>query len=150
MAQILSAAFPNVYLRMDASGVTAATDNGSGRVNCQFGAGLYEQFQLASQPDGTVAIASVQFPGVYLRLDGSGVTTATDNGSGVVNCQLGLGPYEKFRIESQPDGTVAIASVQFPGVYLRMNGSGVSAFTDPGGGMVNCQFGVGPYEKFKI
>lgn len=47
------------------------------------------------------AIASVQFPGVYLRMDGAGVTvgTNTPGGAGTVNCQGIASTYEKFRLE---------------------------------------------------
>lgn len=37
----------------------------------------------------------------------------------------------------------------FPEVYLRMDGNGV-VFSNEGGGTVNCQFGVGPWEKFRL
>ncbi|MGZ5437119.1 MAG: fascin domain-containing protein, partial [Pyrinomonadaceae bacterium] len=94
--------------------------------------------------------ASVQFPGVYLRMDGRGVTQPTGPGGGIVTCQFGAMSWEKFRIETQSDGTVAIASVQFPGVYLRMDGRGVTQPTGPGGGIVNCQFGAMSWEKFNL
>ncbi|MEU4780410.1 papain-like cysteine protease family protein [Micromonospora sp. NPDC023633] len=43
-----SAAFPNVYLRMEASGFTANNGNGGGTVNCQYNAngGSHEKFFL--------------------------------------------------------------------------------------------------------
>jgi hypothetical protein len=147
---IASAQFPGVVLRMDGAGVTQMTASGGGSVNCQFGVGPFEKFKLETQSDGTTAIASVQFPGVYLRMDGGGVTQFVGPGAGIVNCQFGVGAWEKFKLETQPDGTTAIASVQFPGVYLRMDGGGVTQFVGPGGGVVNCQFGVGPSEKFKL
>jgi hypothetical protein len=148
IVSIASAQFPNVVLRMDGSGVTPSTGSG-GVVNCQFGVGAWEKFRLEPQSDGTTAIASVQFPDVYLRMDGSGVTKFSAPGGGIVNCQFNAGPWEKFRLESH-GSTIAIASAQFPGVYLRMDGSGVTKFTAPGGGIVNCQFGVGAWEKFNL
>jgi hypothetical protein len=149
IVSIASAQFAGVVLRMDGSGVTQPTGPGGGIVNCQFGVDALEKFRLEAQSDGTTAIASIQFPGVYLRMDGSGVTQPTGAGGGIVNCQFGVGAWEKFRLEPQSDGTTAIASVQFQGVYLRMDGSGV---TQPSGagGIVNCQFGVGAWEKFKL
>jgi hypothetical protein len=150
VVNIASVAFPGVYLRMDGSGVTQPTGPGAGIVNCQSFAGPWEKFTLETQADNTIAIASVQFPGVYLRMDGSGVTQPTGPGAGIVNCQSFVGPWEKFRIETQSDGTVAIASVQFPGVYLRMDGRGVTQPTGPGAGIVNCQFTAGPLEKFNL
>lgn len=63
--------------------------------------------------------------------------------------RYGSHPWEKFRFEPQPDGSKAIASVEFPGVYLRLEnstgGGGIS-----GSGTVNCQGFVGDYEKFLI
>jgi hypothetical protein len=145
---IASAQFPGVFLRMDGTGVTQFVAAGAGIVNCQFGSGAFEKFNLVPQAGGTFAIGSVQFPSVFLRLDGSGVTQFAAAGAGKVNCQFGVGPWEKFNLVPQPGNTFAIGSVQFPGVFLRMDGSGVTAFSNPGGGIVNCQFGAGPYERF--
>jgi hypothetical protein len=83
-------------------------------------------------------------------MDGTGVTAATASGGGIVNCQYGASGWEKFTLEWQPDGSVAIASVQFPGVHLRMDGTGVTAATASGGGRVNCQSGVGASTAFRI
>ena len=136
---------------MDGNGVTKSVGPGGGIVNCQFGTGPYEKFKLDCVDSCNYTIESVQFPGVYLRLDGSGVTESVGPGGGVVNCQFGAGPYEKFKlVYVGADYSFNVQSVQFPGVYLRMDGKGVAAFAGPGGGVVNCQFGPGPYEKFKL
>jgi hypothetical protein len=99
-----------------------------------------------------VQFESAFFPSVYLRMDGSGVTAPADNGGGVVNCQFAgtPGPWEKYKVHSQTDGSLSFESAAFPNVYLRVNGSGVTSTTGPGGGMVNCQFttGAGAWEKF--
>ncbi|MDB5073729.1 MAG: hypothetical protein JWM87_4840 [Candidatus Eremiobacteraeota bacterium] len=147
---IHSVQFPNADLRMDGRGVTQPVAAGGGVVNCQFGVGPWEKFQLVPQPDGTVAIGSVQYPNVFLRMDGRGVTHAVAAGGGVVNCQFTVGPWEKFHLVTQPDGTVAIGSVQFPNVFLRLDGTGVTQPNANGSGVVNCQFGVGPWEKFVL
>jgi phospholipase C len=104
---------------------------------------------IVDQGGGVVAIASLQFFSVYLRMDGRGINQFNPDGAGTVNCQGGVGPWERFRLEGQADGTTAIASVQFQGVYLRMDGRGIGVSPD-GGGVVNCQFGVGPWEKFRL
>jgi phospholipase C len=146
-----SKAFPLAYLRIDGSGVRAAMSGGGGTVNCQSGVGDCETLEERPQPDGTVALASVLFPDVFLRMDGSGVTSASDSGAGTVNCQLGVGPWEKFHKRAQPDGTVAFESAAFPGTYLRMDARGIGEFgSAAGAGTVNCQFGVGPWEKFLL
>jgi len=88
----------------------------------------------------TVTIGSAAFKNIFLRLDGTGVTQPTGPGGGVANAQFGPGPMQQFRLEDQADGSVAIASVAFPKVYLRLDGRGITA---PGnGGVVNAQFGV--------
>lgn len=147
---IASAYFDNVHLRVDGSAVTQFSGSGGGVVNCQFGFGSWERFRLEPRPDGTVAIASTQFNNVYLRMDGSAVTQFGSDGGGVVNCQFGVGGWERFRLLPQTDGTVAIASAQFNNVYLRMDGSGVTQFAGSGAGTINCQQGVGPWERFNL
>jgi PASTA domain len=145
---ISSVQFPGVYLRMDGTGVTAHLGSGGGKVNCQYGASAWETFQIQWVLGG-INVASVQFPGVCLRMDGAGVTASAPSG-GTVNCQYDPAGWEKFTLEWQPDGTVAIASVQFPGVYLHMDGTGVTAPTASGGGTVNCQYGVGASATFRF
>ncbi len=147
---IESIQFPNVFLRVDGTGVNAAVGPGGGTVNCQFGAGPYEKLRFVDQGDGSVAIASVQFPNVCLRLDGHGVTSFAGAGAGVVNCQFGVGPWEKFRLRDQGGQTLSIESAAFPGVFLRLDGTNIHAFAGAGAGVVNCQFGAGPYEKFRL
>jgi Vacuolar protein sorting-associated protein 62 len=71
-------------------------------------------------------------------------------GGGVANCQYGAGPYETLDVVSQSDGTVTIGSTTFSNVFLRMDGRDVIRPMDAGSGVVNAQFGVGPYEKFVI
>lgn len=151
---IRSTAFSNVYLRMDANGVTAPADYGGGTVNAQYGAGLYERFRVRPQTDGSFAFESVAFPKVYLRMDGREVSTQTEFGGGTVNAQYsaaGPGPWEKFHTRPQTDGSVSLESAAFPKVYLRLIGSGVTA-TSGAGGTVNAQFGAegGIHEKFVL
>ncbi|WEH39101.1 hypothetical protein OG233_05960 [Streptomyces sp. NBC_01218] len=146
---VRSTFFPDIHLRMDGSGVTAAADGGGGKVNCQYGTGPWTAYKLHAQTDGTYAFESKAFPGVYLRMDGNGVP-ATLAGGGTVNCQFGLGPWEKFLARPQTDGSFSFESAAFPGVFLRLvTGSGVTSATGPGG-TVNCQIKAngGEHEKF--
>jgi len=153
---ILSANFPSVCLRMDAAAVTGPSGSGAGTVNCQYVSNPFdpafpwEKFRLVSQPDGTVAIWSVAFPKAFLRLDGNGVTQFSAPGAGTVNAQGYVGPWEKFHIRPMGNLQVAIESANFPGVFLRMDGSGVTAPVGPGGGKVNCQFGARSWERFYL
>lgn len=96
-----------------------------------------------------VAIQSAEF-NVYLRMDGREVTGETGDGSGIVNCQYQIAPWEVFEISApDPDGAVTIASVSFPGIYLRMDAQGGSG-PDARPGAVNCQYGAGEWEKFRL
>jgi endonuclease/exonuclease/phosphatase family metal-dependent hydrolase len=97
-------------------------------------------------------IASVQFPGVYLQLDGKDVTSSSDGSKTGLSVGHGAGPLEQFRLSPPPtDGApyrTLIESVAYPGVYLRMDARGVTESTEPGGGIVNKQFGFAAYEWF--
>jgi phospholipase C len=147
---ILSVAFPNVFLRLDGRGVTQPMPNGGGVVNAQYTEGPWEKFVLEDQQDGTVAIGSVQFPGVYLRLDGTGVTSRMPNGGGVVNAQFGAGSTERFQVQPQDDGSVAFLSAKFPVVYLRLDGTGITQPDPNGAGVVNAQYTAHEKEYFRL
>jgi hypothetical protein len=71
------------------------------------------------------ALQSNAFPHAYLRIDGTGLSAPSSGGGGTVNCQAGVADFETPEEAPQPDGTIAIASVSFPNVYLRMDGSGI-------------------------
>ena len=150
---IESVQFPGIYLKMDGSNVTEFSSPGGGTVNCQSAVGPWEKFELncINTTSCSYSIESVAFPGVYLRMDGNGVTApGSPGGGGTVNCQFGDHSFENFQLEyNGADGSFSIQSVQFPGVYLRMDGSGIIV---PGayGGTVNCQYGNGPYQMFKL
>ena len=63
-----------------------------------------------------VLIESVQWPGVFLRLDGKDVTKGDGSGGGVVNAQKGAGAWEVFTIKCS--GAVAtIESKEFTGFF---------------------------------
>ena len=147
---IQSVQFPNVFLRLDGSGVTRNIAAGVGTVNCQFTAGPYEKFILRAYGQDQFSIESLQFPNVFLRMDGIRVTSFQGAGSGTVNGQFGTGPYLRFLLRQDTDGQYTIESFRFPNAFLRMDGSSVKSFTPPGSGVVNAQYGAGPWEKFKI
>ncbi|BAJ31899.1 MULTISPECIES: hypothetical protein [Kitasatospora] len=104
---------------------------------------------LVKLGDVPVAIQSAFFHNIFVRLDGTGVTSATDAGGGVVNAQYGLGPLTTFKVRAQADGSFAFESTAFGNVFLRLDGTGVPA-GQAGGGKVNAQFGAGPYEKYRV
>ncbi|KAE8379598.1 hypothetical protein BDV26DRAFT_291194 [Aspergillus bertholletiae] len=96
---ILSAEFPNVYLRMDGRNVKSGEKypSGTGVVNCQVGSRSYEKFRLVDQEDGSKAIVSVAFPDTYLRMENQ-KGEGGSGGAGTVNCQSYVGTFEKFII----------------------------------------------------
>jgi phospholipase C len=105
-----------------------------GVVNCQVGASLWEQYHLESQGSGTVAIKSKQF-GVYLQMDGTGLDASQAGVPGTAaSFGSSPGPNGAFQIVRLSNGGVAIESVQFPGVYLGMNGAGQMQPLGPGCG----------------
>ena len=117
-----------------------------------FHAGVNTAHGVCCIANGTYTIESVQFPGIYLKMDGSGVTAFSGHGGGTVNCRFGVGPWERFKLNciDTTSCSYSIESVAFPGVYLRMDGNRVTAHSPDGGGTVNCQFGVHPFEKFQL
>jgi len=92
-----SPVFDNVYIRMDASGVSPGRliGAGGGTVNAQFSADSWEKFRIRKKQDalgqykGVVGIESAAFPGRFLRLDAI---------SGTVNAQGVFMSYEEFEI----------------------------------------------------
>ena len=103
------------------------------------------------------SLRSVAFPDVYIRCNGSGVTTFLPEGSGTVNCQYTAMAWENFYIypvEVPPslalEGAykVLIESAQFNNVFIRLNGENMHQTDPSGGGEVNCQFSAISYERF--
>ena len=151
-----------VCLRMDGSKTKSWQGEGSGVVDCQYEAGPLETLNiiptmmppsLATQvrpEDIPYAIASTAFSNVFLRMDGRNVTPPIPpGGAGKVNCQYGDELYERFYFHPNKS-SYNIESVDFPKVYLRMDGTGVTPSKHPGG-VVNCQFAPpGPLETFSL
>jgi hypothetical protein len=146
---ILSNFYPNIYVRMDATGVNAASPTG-GTVNCEYGIDSRAQFKIRPQNDGTYAFESAASPGVFLRMDATGTPTDMSAG-GTVNCQFGIvDAKERFNAYANADGSFSFESAALPTYYLRLvTGSGVTTATGPGG-TVNCQYNAkgGANESF--
>ena len=156
---IRSAAYPNVYMRMDSSKVTGFNGAGSGTINCQYygpgsepqsEAGNDEVFFLIPISDGVFAIRSIISANSFLRMDGSAVTAFNVNGSGTVNCQyypqgtlpqVARGNDEVFELVAIPDSPAfAIRSISYPNAYLRLAAAEVTSRRGNGAGAVNCQY----------
>ncbi len=86
-------------------------------------------------------IQSVAFKDVFLRMDGNGITKTNGAGAGKVSCQKNMSPTGAFKVQEQKNGTFTIESVKYPGVFLRMDGSGIRGFAGSGAGHVNFEFG---------
>lgn len=103
------------------------------------------------------SLRSVEFPNVYLRCDGTGVTQEEPEG-GIVNCQYR--PPEQcesfyiYPVEMAPSLApqvtykVVMESAPFRHVFIHMNSQGMSHYEDTGGGEVNCRFAVSPWESY--
>lgn len=144
---IQSVAFKEVFLRMDGNGIKTASGAGAGKVNCQKGITKTGVFRLHQEKNGTYAIESVEYPGVFLRMDGSRVKSFSGSGAGFINCQFGASTWEHFRLHEQKDGSFSIESAAFPNVYLRVDGNNPQG-KDEDFGIANCQFGAGSCEYF--
>ena len=91
----------NRFLRMDGEGVTSRLLKGGGTVNTQTYVGRSERFRLINLPAygaNVMVIGSIRFRNVFLRMDGSRITSRQGSGGGVVNCQYGHHSLERFRI----------------------------------------------------
>lgn len=145
------------FLCMDGEGLSKSIGSGGGKVSCQDSCKEdTAKFLFHDQGDGTFTIESVQYPGIFLRMNGGGVRSFANNGTGEVNCQFGAGSWERFRLHEQeiPQGKmnqliskgslVTIESVAFPDVFLRMKKD------EQGSGIVNCQYGAKEDETFYL
>ena len=149
--RIGSAALPDVYLFVR---IRQFQQHSTMPAECGFGAEGGASLAIDDNGDGTVSIRVLGIaPGgpAYLGYEGTGFRNSSSSGGGTAYFQQSkvmIG--QKFRLEQQSDGTTAIASVNYPGVYLRMDGSGLSASNPGPGGVVNGQYGVGALEKFLL
>lgn len=121
---------------------------GGGKVSCSRpndASSLSDQEQFlivpVSENMNVYTIQSVATPGIYLRMDGHGLTQFSNSGEGIVNCQKGVTDQEKFKFvyNGDGDGSFSIESSTSPFVFLRMDESAV-----------NCQYGADCNEKFKL
>lgn len=139
---------PNVYLHMNGTGLSTLNRIG-GSVYAGFANNVDDTFKIfpikqssSNQPDTQlVAIRSATQENIYLRLDGTGVTSYLLRGGGTANCRFGIddGALETFHREIESDGQVAFRSTEFNNVYLRLDHWHVKAPEDRG--QVNAQFG---------
>ena len=150
-ASLRSAEFPNVYLRCDGTGVTHFEEPGGGTVNCQYKPpSSWESFYIypvemapssaLQTTDYKVAIESVKFRHVFIRMDSQGMSHFIYTGVGQVNCQFTTSSWESYFLRQETSDAVSFRSVQFPHLYIRLDGSGVDSWSSSGSGTVNCQY----------
>lgn len=108
----------------------------------------WETFTLVqTQTPGQYYLKSVAW-GSYLTLYPQGATEP--NGVGMAGWSPTQTQEALLSIQSTGDGRYTIGSVQYPNVYLRMDGTGVTASNGSGVGVANCQITAGPWEKMCI
>jgi hypothetical protein len=101
-----------------------------------------------------VSIRSATSLDSYLRVDGRTVP-ATPKGKppsetgGTVDLQRDVGPLETLILHTNDDGTSSFQVPALDDIYLRLDAKGLKAQAN-GGGVVNCQRGIGPLAKFYI
>ncbi|KAF8419104.1 hypothetical protein EV426DRAFT_720195 [Tirmania nivea] len=105
-------------------------------------------------PPLRIAIKSVQFGSRYVCMNGSDVRSYLSNGGGCVNVQTHIHNWETFELVCHPGkhNIVSFKSICFDNVYLRADACCLSPGQTPreGGGIVNCQYGCGGMESFRI
>ena len=150
LKSLRSVAFPDVYVRCDGSKVHEVTGPGGGTVNCQYKPpSLWESFyiypaemppSLAPQNIYKVVIESAEFHHVFIRMDSKGMSAYAGPGGGEVNCQFTTSTWESYFLREEANGSYSFRNVQFPHCYIRLDGTGVTSYSGPGGGTVNCQY----------
>ena len=133
------------YLSVDCRNLSKPCSGGSGSLTCSIDCKSEEQhFYIIPVAEYTniYTIQSVAYPGVYLRMDGSRVTTFDGPGGGTVNLQYGVSDEEKFKILYNGEkGMFCFESLKYPFVFLR---------TDVSQNVVNCQYGAFKWEMYTI
>ena len=133
------------YLSVDCRNLSKPCSGGSGKLLCAKDCRSEGQhFYIIPVAENTniYTIQPVPCPGVYLRMDGSSVTTFAGPGGGIVNLQYGVTDEEKFKIVyNGEEGMFCFASLKYPFVFLR---------TDVSQNVVNCQYGAFKWEMYTI
>ena len=133
------------YLSVSCMNLSKPCLGGIGSITCSKDCKSEEQhFYIIPVAENTniYTIQPVACPGVYLRMDGSSVTTFAGLGCGIVNLQYGVSDEEKFKIVYNGEkGMFCFESLKYPFVFLR---------TDVSQNLVNCQYGAFKWEMYTI
>lgn len=92
-------------------------------------------------------------PDCFLQMSADGIHQWMEHGGGSMLCHYGASAQWQFNLEphgrdAKGNDVVAIGSREYPGVYLRLDGRHVP-HSGPGG-IANCQYGAGDWERFAI
>ncbi|MEM6380709.1 MAG: hypothetical protein AAF705_21175 [Bacteroidota bacterium] len=117
---IVSAQYPNHYLSIDNGEFFGSRYGDQGKIEVTQEIGSHELLLIKEIEPGVYAFGSTDVKERYLRMDGALVTPQSQAPGGILNLQVYVGGYEKFKIEKQADGTYTIESIAFPGRYLHM------------------------------
>ena len=135
------------YLSLDGTGITCyRSEPYRGTVKTTNHVKAWEIFNLHHNENGTVSFESSAFPGVYLTLNGNGLTAGVINynGGGYIAAQYGNLGWEKYYIRRLNDSTatIYIESAAFPGRFVRAE---QALYSQP-----NVQAVPQPFEQFEI
>ena len=100
-----------------------------------------------------VAIKSVLFKNRYVQMDGQGLKSFDKSGGGRVGVQTFIAGWETFELVRHPEeNVVSFKAVCFDNLYIRADPDGLQEGSSPGcgGGIINCQYGCGTKEKFRL
>ena len=99
-----------------------------------------------------VAIKSVDFASRYVQMNASGLRSHHPAGGGHVKVQTFIAGWETFELVRHPDNLVSFKAIWFDNIFLRAEAKSLNPGQTPddGGGVVNCQYGCGRLEKFRI
>ena len=100
-----------------------------------------------------VAIKSAWFKNRYVQMNGEGFKSFDNSGGGRVKVQTFIAGWETFELVRHPEeNVVSFKAVWFDNLYIRADGGGLQEGSNPGwgGGIINCQYGCGTKEKFRL
>ncbi|MEL6864500.1 MAG: hypothetical protein AAFP19_08780 [Bacteroidota bacterium] len=118
---IESSVYPHHYLSIDNGEFFGSRYGDQGKIAVAQKIGDHEPLAITAVSEGLYTIASTDVKERYLRMDGATITPQSKHPGGILNLQVYVGQYEKFRFEKQADGTYVITSLAFPGRYLHMS-----------------------------
>lgn len=100
-----------------------------------------------------VVIKSISFRDRYVSMNGANIRSFMHGGGGHVKVQTFVAGWEIFELVAHSEqNVVSFKSTCFDNVYIRADVQGLGRGHTPGhgGGLINCQYGCGNMEKFRL